>query len=123
MQQLADAVFLWREQADSRGLLKIISPIETVLDDLPEMIIKDGAVAAMSHGAPLARPGVVSAPRGLPTGSRVLISSLKGEAVAIAEVLVDSDLIPEMNTGQVATAKTVIMQPGAYPQTWAKDQG
>ena len=121
MQQLADAVFLWREQDDPRGLSKIISPIETVLDDLPGIVIKDGAVAAMSHGAPLARPGVVSAVRGLPAGSRVLVSSLKGEAVAIAEVSVDSDEIPEMKTGQIATASTVIMQPGSYPRTWVKE--
>jgi len=123
MQQLADAVFLWREHDDPRAISKIISPVENVLDDLPIMVIKDGAVAAMSHGAPLARPGIVSAPRGLLAGSRVLISSLKGEAVAIGEVLVDSDLIPDMESGQIAISRTVIMQPGAYPQTWAKEQG
>ncbi len=122
MQQLTDAVFLWREHDDSRGLAKILSPIETILDDIPELVIKDGAVAAMSHGAPLARPGIVSIPRGLSAGSRVLVSSLKGEAVALAEISVDSDSIPEIKSGQVATPTTVIMQPGDYPQTWAKEQ-
>jgi H/ACA ribonucleoprotein complex subunit 4 len=88
---------------------------------MPRVIIKDGAVAALSHGAPLARPGIVSVPKGLPIGSVVLLSSLKGEAVAIAELSVESDKIPEMKTGQVATPKTVIMQPGNYPQTWSKE--
>ena len=121
MQQLADAVFLWREHDDPRGLSRLLAPVETVLDDMPRVMIKDGAVAALSHGAPLARPGIVSVPKGLPIGSVVLLSSLKGEAVAIAELSVESDKISEMNTGQVATPKTVIMQPGNYPQTWSKE--
>jgi H/ACA ribonucleoprotein complex subunit 4 len=121
MQQLADAVFLWREHDDPRGLSRLLSPVETVLGDIPNIVIKDGAVSALSHGAPLARPGIVSTPRGLPNGSMVLLSSLKGEAVAIAELSVSSDSIPGMKSGQVATPRTVIMQPGAYPQTWSKE--
>ena len=78
MQQLADAVFLWKEHDDPRGLERLVCPVETVLNDIPRIVIKDGAVSALSHGAPLARPGVVSVPKGLPLGSSVLISSLKG---------------------------------------------
>ena len=121
MQQLADAVFLWREHDDPRGLSKLISPVEAVLKGIPEIIIKDGAVAALSHGAPLARPGIVSVPKGLLSGQTTLLSSLKGEAVAIAELTVSSDSISGMDSGQVAIPKTVIMQPGAYPQTWSKE--
>jgi len=109
MQQLADAVFLWREHE------------EKILEDIPSIVIKDGAVSALSHGAPLARPGIVSIPKGLPTGAMVLLSSLKGEAVAIAELSIESDSIPSMKSGQVATPRTVIMQPGIYPQTWSKE--
>ncbi len=121
MQQLADAVFLWKEHDDPRGLERLVCPVETVLNDIPMIVIKDGAVSALSHGAPLARPGVVSVPKGLPLGSTVLISSLKGEAVAISELSVHSDSIPEMRSGQIAAPKTVIMPPGTYPQTWSKD--
>ena len=121
MQQLADAVFLWKEHDDPKGILRLLSPVEEILDDIPKIIIKDGAVAALSHGAPLARPGIVSIPKGLPTGTTVLLSSLKGEAVAIAEISVDSDEMPGMKNGQVATPRTVIMQPGTYPQTWSKE--
>ena len=121
MQQLADAVFLWKEHDDPRGLSRLLAPVEVVLDDLPKIAIKDGAVSALSHGAPLARPGIVSVPKGLSSGELVLLSSLKGEAVAIAELSVGSDTIPGMKSGQVATPRTVIMQPGAYPQTWSKE--
>ena len=121
MQQLSDAVFLWKQHDDPRGLERLVCPVETVLNDIPSIVIKDGAVSALSHGAPLARPGVVSVPKGLPPGSTVLISSLKGEAVAVSELSVHSDSIPEMKSGQIAAPKTVIMPPGTYPQTWSKD--
>ena len=121
MQQLSDAVFLWKQHDDPRGLERLVCPVETVLNDIPSIVIKDGAVSALSHGAPLARPGIVSVPKGLPLGSTVLISSLKGEAVAISELSVHSDSIPEMKSGQIAAPKTVIMPPGTYPQTWSKD--
>ncbi len=123
MQQLTDAIFLWREHDDYRAISKIISPIETILDDLPKIVIKDGAVAAMSHGAPLARPGVVSTPKGIQSGSKVLLSSIKGEAVALGTLSVDSDSMPSMESGHVASASTVLMKPGIYPQSWTKEIG
>tara|TARA_B100000575_G_scaffold293967_1_gene307290 strand:+ start:2177 stop:3157 length:981 start_codon:yes stop_codon:yes gene_type:complete len=121
MHQLSDAIFLWREHDDDKGLIRLISPVERILDDLPRLIIKDGAVGAISHGAPLARPGIVSMTPGVKSGSRVLLSSMKEEAVAIAELSVDSDEIPNMKSGQVATPSNVIMEPGIYPQTWSRE--
>tara|TARA_B100000945_G_scaffold313309_1_gene309212 strand:+ start:88 stop:1068 length:981 start_codon:yes stop_codon:yes gene_type:complete len=121
MHQLSDAIFLWREHDDDKALIRLISPIERILDDLPRLVIKDGAVGAISHGAPLARPGIVSMSPGVKSGSRVLLSSLKDEAVAIAELSVDSDEIPKMKSGQVATPNNVIMEPGIYPQTWSRE--
>jgi len=121
MQQLTDAAFLWREHDDGRGLARIIAPVESILADLPKIVVKDGAAAAVSHGAQLARPGVVSVPKGLPAGSSALISSLKGEAVALSTLSVATDSLPRMRAGQVATSQTVMMPPGVYPQTWTKE--
>ena len=42
------------------AMLRILHPIEDMLSDLPRVVVKDGAAAALSHGAPLLRPGVVS---------------------------------------------------------------
>ena len=87
---------------------------------MPSITVKDGAVAAMTHGAPLAKPGLVSCSIEFETGSIVVIKSLKGEAVAIAETLVDYDKFMSMKNGHVATAKSVLMPTGIYPQTWSK---
>ena len=59
MQQLTDAVFLWKEHDDDRALRRLIAPVESILGHFPRIIVKDGAAAAISHGAALARPGIV----------------------------------------------------------------
>ena len=92
------------------------------MKDLPNIVIKDGAVSALSHGAPLARPGVVSASKGVKKGSSVLISSLKGEAVAIGEISTDSDKIEEMKSGQIATASNVIEARAHIPRHGPKNK-
>ena len=74
----------------------------------------------MSHGAPLAKPGIISSSSQFKSGSTVLIKSLKGEAVAIAETLVDIEKLVEMKNGHVAVAKSVLMPTGIYPQNWSK---
>jgi len=120
MHQLVDAIFLWKEHNDERSLRKLLTPVESILTKIPSITIKDGAVAAMTHGAPLARPGVVNASSKITSGSLVVINSMKGEAVAVAEISVDIDEVSNMKKGQVAVAKSVLMPTGIYPQNWSK---
>jgi len=121
MQQLADAAFLYHEHGDGRALCKLISPVESLLVELPSITIKDGAAAALSHGAPLARPGVIAAQKGISQGCTVVLETVKGEAVSIAQMKVDSDSLSELNSGEVAVAKSVLMESGTYPQSWSKE--
>ena len=121
MQQLADAAFMYHEHGDDRALSKLISPVESLLTGLPSITIKDGAAAALSHGAPLARPGVITAQKGISEGDTVLLETVKGEAVSVAVIKVDSDSISEMKSGEVAVAKSVLMDSGTYPQSWSKE--
>jgi H/ACA ribonucleoprotein complex subunit 4 len=120
MHQLKDAIFLWKEHNDERGLIKLLTPIESILGKIPSITVKDGAVAAMTHGAPLAKPGIVSSSTEFKSGSTVVIKSLKGEAVALAETLVDFDKLMSMKNGHAAIAKSVLMPTGIYPQNWSK---
>lgn len=120
MHQLKDAIFLWKEHNDDRGLIKLLTPIESILGKIPSITVKDGAVAAMTHGAPLAKPGIISSSTEFESGSTVVIKSLKGEAVALAETLVDFDKLMTMESGHAAIAKSVLMPTGIYPQNWSK---
>ena len=117
MQQLADAYWLW-ENGDDAAMKMIVHPLELLLSELPKLVVKDGAASALSHGAPLNRPGVVSIPEDLPIGSEVLLCTLKGEAVAIAKLSQPTKIISEMKQGEVAKPHTVLMPEDTYPRGW-----
>ena len=51
MDQLADAVWLWKECGQEEALKAIVHPIEKLLVDVPSCQIKDSAVAALAYGA------------------------------------------------------------------------
>ena len=119
MQQLTDALHVYREHGDDRGIRRLICPIERLLSHLPKLVVKDGG-HAVSHGASLARPGVVKATPGIKAGSLILIESLKAEAVAVAELIVDTDTLVGISSGEIAKPKSVLMTPGTYPQSWSK---
>jgi H/ACA ribonucleoprotein complex subunit 4 len=120
MQQLADAYWLWQEKGEEDAMLRILHPIEDMLSDLPRVVVKDGAAAALSHGAPLLRPGVVSIDDDLNVGTEVLLVTMKGEAVAIAKMSQNSKVIPDMNQGEVAKPNCVLMKEDTYPRSWKK---
>ena len=120
MQQLADAYWLWQEKGEEDAMLRILHPIEDMLSGLPRVVVKDGAAAALSHGAPLLRPGVVSIDDNLNVGTEVLLVTIKGEAVAIAKMSQNSKVIPDMNQGEVAKPNCVLMKEDTYPRSWKK---
>jgi H/ACA ribonucleoprotein complex subunit 4 len=120
MQQLADAYWLWKENDDASAIIRILHPVEDMLSGVPKVVIKDGAAAALSHGAPLLRPGVVSIPEDLGVGSEVLLVTMKGEAVALANLVQPSKVIPDMTQGEVAKPNCVLMKEDTYPRSWKK---
>lgn len=118
VQQVADAYWLWKEQGDDSALKRILHPVERLLDSLPKVIIKDGAIGAICHGAPLHRPGIVRIAEGISAGDEVLLESLKGEAIAIATLERDSDKMSDLTHGEMARPNTVLMDQETYPRQW-----
>jgi len=118
IQQVADAFWLWKENGDDTSLKKIIHPVERLLDSLPKVVIKDGAIGAICHGAPLHRPGIISIEEDLEAGTEVLLQSLKGEAVAIAKLELSSNDMVGINQGEMARPNTVLMNQDTYPRQW-----
>ena len=118
MQELADAVWLWRECNQPEALLRVIHPIEKMLLDLPSATVKDSAAAALAHGAPLLRPGLVQIQSGVAAGKEVLIETLKGEAVGIVTLTLNSDELVDINEGEVARPSMVLLDEGLYPRRW-----
>tara|TARA_B110001452_G_scaffold5040_1_gene4681 strand:- start:1633 stop:2601 length:969 start_codon:yes stop_codon:yes gene_type:complete len=118
MQDLADAVWLWKEHNQPEALLRVIHPIEKLLLDLPTATVKDSAAAALAHGAPLLRPGLVNISAGVKSGKEVVIQTLKGEAVGIVSLTLGTDEIAAINEGEVARPSMVLLDEGLYPRRW-----
>ena len=118
MQDLADAVWLWKEGNQPEALLRVIHPIEKLLLDLPMATVKDSAAAALAHGAPLLRPGLVNISAGVKAGKEVVIQTLKGEAVGIVSLTLGTDEIAAINEGEVARPSMVLLDEGLYPRRW-----
>ncbi len=122
LQQLADAYWLWKELDQPEALLRIIHPIEKLLLDYPSATVKDSAAAAISHGAPLLRPGIVSIDSSISEGRDIVINTMKGETVGLVKLNVASDSVKEMESGEIARPNMVLLDQDLYPRRWKKSE-
>ncbi len=120
LHDLKDAKEVWRETGNEVPLRRAIQPVEAALRHMPALVVSDGAVDAICHGAPLAAPGLLSLESGIEVGEKVVIYTLKGEAVAVAQAAMKSEDMMKSTTGIVAKTSRVVMAPGTYPKMWAK---
>lgn len=111
----------WKETNDQSMLSKFIRPMETALDLIPKIVVRDSTVDALCHGARLTAPGILSIDKSIEKDSFVAIFTLKGEAVALAKSLQSAETILEMDHGSVATLERVLMPRGIYPRIWRSD--
>ena len=119
LQQLKDAYVAY-EEGDEGELRKVVLPFETLLDDLPKVVIKDSAVDAVSHGADVAVPGIKQVQGKFDKGEMVAIMTLKGEGVAIGEAILWSMDALSRVKGSAINLKRVFMRPGTYPAMWKR---
>ena len=122
LQQLADAYWLWKELSQPEALLRIIHPVEKLLLDYPSVTVKDSAAAALSHGAPLLRPGIVSIDPAIGDGRDIVVNTMKGETVGIVNMLVTSDSVKGMESGEIARPSMVLLNQDLYPRRWKKSE-
>ena len=122
LQQLADAYWLWKELSQPEALLRIIHPVEKLLLDYPSVTVKDSAAAALSHGAPLLRPGIVSIDPAIADGRDIVVNTMKGETVGIVNMLVTSDSVKGMESGEIARPSMVLLNQDLYPRRWKKSE-
>lgn len=118
LHDLADAYTFWREEGDETYLRKAIQPVEVAVRHLPKLVVRDGAVDALCHGASLAAPGVLTVNTGISNGDPVAVMTLKGELVVLARATMTSRQIHEAEHGIVAKPERVVMSAGTYPRKW-----
>jgi H/ACA ribonucleoprotein complex subunit 4 len=109
-----------QQTKDQTVLRRFIQPMEKVLEPLPKIVIRDSAVDAVCHGANLAAPGVLAVDSNIQPKDSVAVITQKGEAVALAQALVTTEVMLQSNRGLVAKTSRVLMPRGSYPKMWHK---
>jgi len=118
LHELSLAYDLWKQKNDDSKLLKLILPIEFCLSEVKSVVIRDSAVDALCHGAQLAIPGILRISPNLRKDDLVAIYSQKGEAVALAEAVMEESEIQDNTKGYAFQTKRIIMEPNTYPKSW-----
>lgn len=117
LQTLKDAYVFYREDK-SDLVLDMIMPVEMAADLSKTVVIKDTAVAAVCHGAPLGVGGISRIEQDIEKGDSVTVLSLKGELVAVGEAGMSSDEMYGQSSGKAVSTKNVVMKRGIYPKGW-----
>jgi H/ACA ribonucleoprotein complex subunit 4 len=118
LHDVMDAYSFWKEEGNQGFLRKTILPVEKAVEYLPKIVVKDGAVDAICHGAELAVPGVCKLDAEIDKGDPVALFTLKDELIAIGEATMDTKAILIEESGITVKTKRVVMRPGTYPKMW-----
>ena len=120
LQQIADAVWLWKECDKPDAIKKIIHPTEKLLLNKPYIVVKDSAASALCHGAPLLRPGIIEVSNKLSAGLEVAAFTTKNEVVGIVKMSKDFAEISSTTNGEVGKPVMILMEQDRYPPQWNK---
>lgn len=123
LQDVIDAFAFWREEGDESLLRRVVIPVERAVEHLPRVVIRDGAVDAIAHGAALAVPGILRVDAGINVGDYVAIFTKKEELVAVGKALMRSEQMVSAKKGIAVKPEAVLMKPGTYPRTWRSRKG
>ncbi len=113
-----DAFTHWKEEGDPTELRAILRPMEELLGHLRRVVVKDTAVEALCHGAPLMIPGILEVDPAIASGELVALFTRKGEAVALGRARQRGAEWSSAKTGIALDLERVLMDPGSYPRLW-----
>src|SRR5688572_784997 len=83
MHDVLDARLFWQEDKREEFLRACVRPVEAVTAHLNAIVLRDSAVDAVCHGAPLACIGIAQLDAGIEVDEEVALLTLKGELVAL----------------------------------------
>ncbi len=117
MHDLKDAWDAYNENKDESELRKMIMPLESVLEKagVKKMIVKDSAVNKICNGAAVGVNGIAKLDGNIRKNETVAVLTLKGEIVAVAKALMDSNSIRKADRGLAAKTDRVLMKLNTYP--------
>jgi len=113
-QDILDAYIFWKEKG-SEDIRDFLLPVEAAVEHLKKIIVKDSAVYAISNGSPLYTGGISRIEKGIESGNRIGLLTLKGELIALAKAAMTSEQMAKRK-GLAAKTDRVIMERGVYPK-------
>ncbi len=116
LQDVVDEYEYWRN-GDEHTLDDMALPIEAGVRHLPKVVVKDSAVAALTHGANLGGGGIAKLQQGIEKGDLIAILTLKGELVATGHAQTHTNGMLT-HTDTVAELDRVFMGNDVYPKRW-----
>ncbi len=116
LQDVSDAVWLYKEKGDASKLKKVIMPIEFAVSHMPKVYIMDTTVDSLTHGANLNVPGIAEVDSGIEPDQTVAIMTLKGELVAVGKSKLNSKRLIEDEKGLAIITEKVFMDSDIYPK-------
>ncbi|WP_461863790.1 RNA-guided pseudouridylation complex pseudouridine synthase subunit Cbf5 [Thermococcus sp.] len=118
LHDLLDYYHFWKEDGIEDYFRKAIQPMEKAVEHLPKVWIRDSAVAAVTHGADLAVPGIVKLNKGIKRGDLVAVMTLKDELVALGKAKMNTQEMLTKNKGIAVDVDKVFMPREWYPKLW-----
>ena len=112
---LNDAYKIYKKKGIDKYIRKILKPAESIVKNLPKVWVKDSAVWYVSHGSPLAVPGV-SKLHDFEQSAYVAIMTLKNELVAIGRASMNTKNILKERKGIAVTIDKVLMDEDYFPK-------
>ncbi|MCW4041954.1 MAG: RNA-guided pseudouridylation complex pseudouridine synthase subunit Cbf5 [Candidatus Bathyarchaeota archaeon] len=119
---LYNAYHTWTTTGSEELLRAYIQPMETALQHIAKIYIRDSAVASICHGARLAIPGIAKLESRIRQGELIALVTQKGELVALAHATMSAEEIRTNQKGIAAITTRVLMPLTTYPRLWKKQE-
>lgn len=106
MQDLYDAVFMWKVRKNEETLRTILHPVEKYLKNYKKIFVRASAVGPLLNGAQLAVPGILKL-ENFAKEEHVVFYSEKNEFIGVGTALFSSEEIKKMNSGIVVKTERI----------------
>jgi len=116
LNDLADAMWYYKNENNDTYLRKLIQPIENAIAHLPKVWVLDSAVNTICHGTDLKIPGIVKVESETQIDEMIAIMTLKNELIATGTVRMISKDIMKNKKGVAVRTHKVFMEKGTYPK-------
>ena len=108
LQDLLDAYIFWKEDGEEKYIRSVIRSAEDIVSFLPKITVKDSAVDALAHGAPLYKPGIIEM-EDVDKGNYVALYTSEGELISVSVAVLEEDII--------AKPFRVVIEPEKYSKS------